>query len=486
MASARQKTLDLVERVRKQREEKNENTKNTVSTKESSDNSTSSVKKNNSEKNVSARQNTLDLVERVRKSSTQRKESAAGKPAVDTPKTSLPLDGYGFRVLQETQKQATANELVARTKTYPLKANNGMYFGEVSYDGMKAIQEGKINEYFPKSVDEATAFNRLKDHLKRLEKEERTNLNPVYQRYNIDPTDFKYNDLDKWAKEHNFYYSPNMDGKDLLVPKTEGGFLGIGATIIPTEQEREDAIILEQLARSNADGSYFDVAGATGASGLATFNKNLFDTLAFLLPTEYLPEGWDFIGAGQDFYTEQWEYYERERQKALDKVNAGAFAQFLSDLGVSTINAAPGAALAWASGGASLGASGASTLAGASAAASSGIGVTLSQIGQKALKNPQTYLTLLQTLGPEYEKAKSEGANEGQAIAYAFTSAGLGSLIEVSGGIQTLPDNLSKGGNVWGALAKSGLEEGTEEIHQRLVSGSAEKIIYITKNKFTQ
>ena len=290
--------------------------------------------------------------------------------------------------------------------------------------------------------------------------------------YGVDVRNAYYYLYSKYGKEKADDFFESCTDMDLYLMDVKSTVEGTNERANARLQYQKD---IEKYGEQPVNPDGWDVVKDTVKSGFATFNKGLFSTLDFILPTEVLGD-YDVISQANDYYSDEYDYYERRRQNSL--AGRGGFAHAMSDLGVSTINAVPSTALAWASGGTSLGASGASTLAGASSAASTGIGVTLSQMGQQALRNPQTYMTLLQTLGPEYEKAKASGASEGEAIAYAFTSAGLGSLIETSGGVQTLPGKLEKGEGVWKAFVKSGFEEGAEEIHQGLVSGSAEKVIY--------
>ncbi len=73
----------------------------------------------------------------------------------------------------------------------------------------------------------------------------------VYKKYNIDPDNFTLDDLDKWAKSHNFEVRQNGEGF-YYAPKYEGGFLGFGGKKKTTDEEDKEFEILKAVADNNA------------------------------------------------------------------------------------------------------------------------------------------------------------------------------------------------------------------------------------------
>ena len=227
----------------------------------------------------------------------------------------------------------------------------------------------------------------------------------------------------------------------------------------------------ETAEKKRASG--WDIAGSTFTSGLATFNKGLASTLDFIMPTEFLGE-YDPFSKLNDYYSKEYELWENKRQSDLE--GYGDVAKTVSDVGVSAVDALPNALLAIMSGGSSTAAQGASIA--TQAASNAGASAVISNYLKTAAKDPQTWLSLLRTLGPDYEYAKETGANDFEAVAYAFSTSGLNALIERGSGIETLPSKNKAGSNLFWNWFKSGLEEGGEEIAQKGVSGIMEKSIY--------
>lgn len=226
-------------------------------------------------------------------------------------------------------------------------------------------------------------------------------------------------------------------------------------------------------AKEEAKASIGKVAGSTGASGLAQFNKGLASTLDFLLPTDFLGK-YDPFSRLNDYYSEQYDLWEAERQQDLS--GYGKVGRTISDLGVSTVNAAPSAALAIMSGGTSSAAQGA-TLA-TQTAANAGNAAIASNALKTVAKDPQFWFSFAQTAGNDYEYAKETGASDLEATLYALATSGMNAAVERGSGIQTLPGNVKNGANPLLSWLKSGLEEGGEEIVQKGISGIMEKSVY--------
>ena len=130
--------------------------------------------------------------------------------------------------------------------------------------------------------------------------------------------------------------------------------------------------------------------------------------------------------------------HERDREAA---VGDSSWARVVSDIGTPIIAALPQAFMAWATGGASLGTTTAELQA-ASLAAGGGLSSTVYNAVDKVAKNPRFWASFAQTAGNDYEQAKADGADEFSALNYAFTNSAISALIEVSGGTDTLPEEL--------------------------------------------
>lgn len=72
---------------------------------------------------------------------------------------------------------------------------------------------------------------------------------PLVKKYGIDPYNFGMRELEDWADNHNMEVFYNNGNPAITIePKTTGGFLGIGAKPLATEEEQEDAQDLLKLA----------------------------------------------------------------------------------------------------------------------------------------------------------------------------------------------------------------------------------------------
>ncbi len=106
----------------------------------------------------------------------------------------------------------------------------------------------------------------------------------------------------------------------------------------------------------------------------------------------------------------------------------------------------------------------------------------LKTVAQNTASNPLFYTNLLQSVGSDYEYAKSNGASDVVAALYATGVGTLGAALETSGGIETLPAELPKSKNALLSWAKSAADEGKEEVAQGIISRSLEKMFYAKDN----
>lgn len=185
------------------------------------------------------------------------------------------------------------------------------------------------------------------------------------------------------------------------------------------------------------------------------------------------------------FYT--WnEKVKEEQQQAADYFapeyeKAGKAGEIIQKFGPSTVAAIPQAALAFFTAGQSLAAQGTTAgLQGISAAAQgAGIAQAANAAMQGAAKNPQFWASFMTTAGNEYEQAKADGADDLKAYAYGTITGLLNSMVEIGGGIDTLPDGSKKAVREW---VESMIDEGKEEVIQGAISQLSQAAVYGKEN----
>lgn len=192
----------------------------------------------------------IDIVRAAEKSGTKKWQAPTGEPFY----ANTIIEQGGLKTVRvETpwgKAKKRLEEETLRKKNYPLRIKEGPVIGEVSYDAVKAIQNGEIDKYMPKSVEEAGVLSRFKTLAQAEAKKERISSNPVFERYGIDPLYFNRAALDKWAKKHNMGWNYQTD-EELLLPMKEGDFLGFGGKTLASEQEIYDAQALHELVKNN-------------------------------------------------------------------------------------------------------------------------------------------------------------------------------------------------------------------------------------------
>lgn len=154
---------------------------------------------------------------------------------------------------------------------------------------------------------------------------------------------------------------------------------------------------------------------------------------------------------------------------------AGAVA---NELIQGVTNAVPNAVLAIMSGGASS----ASTL----TPQASGMLDTARNAVTRISQNPMYWSSFVPSFGSGFAEAKGQGATDEQAFMAAALSATANSVIEQSGGIETMPDDLSKMTAPKKALdvVKTALDEGKEELFQNPIERLVNKAVIGTDNPY--
>lgn len=104
-------------------------------------------------------------------------------------------------------------------------------------------------------------------------------LQEVYDKYNIDPETFSYDDFEKWAENHNFEY--RLSGNDYSgrsykwLPKQSSG-LKFWENLT-TDEEEKDKEILEQLAKNNQRKKI----SKTDKGAISAAARNVIDSATF-------------------------------------------------------------------------------------------------------------------------------------------------------------------------------------------------------------
>lgn len=162
----------------------------------------------------------------------------------------------------------------------------------------------------------------------------------------------------------------------------------------------------------------------------------------------------------------------------------GKAGELIAKFGPATVAALPQAALAYLTAGQSLAAQTSTAgLQAASTAAQLTGGAAAANKVLQAVKgmaaNPSFQYSFLNTVGGEYQQALEDGADAPTAYAYAALSSLANSLVEVGGGIDTLPETI-RGKNKGQLLewVKSMFDEGKEEVVQGAISQMMQNGVY--------
>lgn len=198
----------------------------------------------------------------------------------------------------------------------------------------------------------------------------------------------------------------------------------------------------------------------------------------------------------------RWAQKIREEGNAVNEYYAenikagGKGAEIFDRFGSSLIAAVPQAAAAVLSGGTSAVASTAGLQAQAASALSPGLTTTIRNVVGKMAANPQYWLSFSQAVGNGYENAIAD-MEEQSAIAQlrggkpmdsntirtkaalqAIGSGLMSAAVEMSGGLQKLPEELRHGESVWKALVDSGVDEGMENVYQGIIDRASQNLFY--------
>lgn len=363
--------------------------------------------------------------------------------------------------------------------TYNVTDENGNVVGRISQNAKDAIEQGRLFKYSPRNIEEQKAFSYLR---KKQNDEERRSERTTNNYRNI-------------TSNRTFNGIPNLNDKKQI---NDAYKQVTNSEIVNLNDKKQVKNTYNQLTQSstnnknknqsvnNADkktdngdkASFGSWMGSQIMSGVAQFNKGVFSTLDFVLPTEFLGR-YDYVSNLNDYYGKLNDDYGKKAQQASESRGKGW--KLAGDVLSSTIAAVPDAVLAYMTAGTSLGAS----AAGKALPVVSNGSVTAAAFRKTVnsmMKNPMYWTSVLRTLGTDYEEAKERGANDLVAASTAIITTALNAGIEVGGGIEKLPEKLkSDGKNVKDVVyewAKSALEEGNEEVLQGITTNAVAKIMY--------
>lgn len=233
------------------------------------------------------------------------------------------------------------------------------------------------------------------------------------------------------------------------------------------------------------DPNWWKIAGGTVLQGLDQFAQGASATLAAAEGLVTKPLG--LVLGNNELYKDGlfyvWnEKIKEEQKQAADYFEpeyqkAGKAGEIIQKFGPSTVAAIPQAALAFFTAGQSLAAQGTTAALQSASAAAQGAGIaqTASTAMLQAAKNPQFWTSFMTTAGNEYEQAKEDGADDLKAYTYGTITGLLNSLVEIGGGIDTLPDGSKKAVREW---VWSMIDEGKEEVIQGAISQLSQAAIY--------
>ena len=243
------------------------------------------------------------------------------------------------------------------------------------------------------------------------------------------------------------------------------------------------------IDESKADKSY--ILGSVGSSvlsGMSSFNASVVgagEALARgLMSIERAVSGTDaFTGSLfkpildlSESTNKQNQIWQEQAQKSWR--GYGKAGTVANELIQGVTGAVPNAVLAIMSGGASS--------ASALAPQATGMLDTARSAVVQLSKNPMYWSSFVPSFGSGFSEAKAQGATDEQAFMAATLSASANSIIEQSGGIETIPNDISQMTAPKKALdiVKTAIDEGKEELFQNPVERLVNKAVIGTDNPY--
>lgn len=172
-----------------------------------------------------------------------------------------------------------------------------------------------------------------------------------------------------------------------------------------------------------------------------------------------------------------------QQKYAENTAKGGKYAAKGEELVASAVEALTSLAAAYATGGASAAMTAEKMAAQTAGKSTPAIVQTLQQIVKARGKDPNYLTSVAQIYAHSYNDAKAEGVDEKRATMYALGNALLGSEIEISGGIQNLP-NRATNQAAWRTLVDTMIDEGKEEVQQGVIDRTLQNVVYDAGNPY--
>ena len=172
-----------------------------------------------------------------------------------------------------------------------------------------------------------------------------------------------------------------------------------------------------------------------------------------------------------------------QQKYAENTAKGGKYAAKGEELAASAVEALTSLAAAYATSGASAAMTAEKMAAQTSGKSAPAIVQTLQQVVKSRGKDPNYLTSAAQIYAHSYNDAKAEGVDEKRATLYALGNALLGSEIEISGGIQNLPNRVANQA-AWRALVDTMIDEGKEEVLQGVIDRTLQNVVYDAGNQY--
>lgn len=172
-----------------------------------------------------------------------------------------------------------------------------------------------------------------------------------------------------------------------------------------------------------------------------------------------------------------------QQKYAENTERGGKYAAKAEELGASAVEALASLVAAYVSGGASTALTADKLAAQTASKSAPTIVQTLQHVVKSRAKDPNYLTSAAQIYSHSYNDAKAEGVDEKKATLYALGNALLGSEIEISGGIQKLPNNVGNQA-AWRTLVDTMIAEGKEEVLQGIIDRTLQNVVYDADNPY--
>ena len=172
-----------------------------------------------------------------------------------------------------------------------------------------------------------------------------------------------------------------------------------------------------------------------------------------------------------------------QQKYAENTAKGGKYAAKGEELAASAVEALTSLAAAYATSGASAAMTAEKMAAQTSGKSAPAIVQTLQQIVKSRGKDPNYLTSAAQIYAHSYNDAKAEGVDKKRATLYALGNALLGSEIEISGGIQNLPNRVANQA-AWRTLVDTMIDEGKEEVLQGVIDRTLQNVVYDAGNQY--